>query len=554
MPTEASDISIDGLAAAEDREHMSGLAAITTAPSTAESPVTPDLEAPFDLPETYQPQSSEERIGKPSEAGRRVARNLGALFGGQAITWTFTLIWTLVVPRAIGPTGFGILVSAQSVAGVLGIALGVGARDYLVRETVVAPTDGPRLVGTVVVLRVLLAPLVGLAAVLWARLAHYGHDATIVLYLITAMTVFNWLLDALQAAFQAMERMKYIAYGNVINKVAQSLTGIALVTVGVKVVGIAADMAIIVGLVTLLSWLWLRPYFRIDLRTNVTLIARVTRESLAYWATGLFWMIYFWIDTIMLTLMTRSSVVGWYGASTQLFQTLMFLPVLVQTAWLPRLVAAFGKSRRDLHETARGPVELVLMLSMPIAAGTVVVADALIHAVYGTAFTHAAPVLMVLALCIPPLYLNIVLSSVLVAEKRQATWTMVMGGAVVVNPLINLVLIPITQHRYHNGAIGAAISLVLTELLMAGAGLLLVGRDIFEWRIVKRCALMLVASTGMVAAAQIAQPSGTVTALIAGFTTFGILVLILRIVSPEEVALARSGIARVQARVGRSRR
>ena len=465
-----------------------------------------------------------------------------------------TLIWTLVVPRAIGPTGFGILVSAQSVAGVLGIVLGVGARDYLVRETVVTPSAGPRLVGTVVVARIVLAPVVGLAAIMWARLAHYGHDATIVLYLITAMTVFNWLLDALQAAFQAMERMKYIAYSNVINKVAQSITGIALVAVGFKVIGIAADMAIIVGLVILLSWWWLRPYFRIDLRTNAALIARVTKESLAYWATGLFWMIYFWIDTIMLTLMTRSSVVGWYGASTQLFQTLVFLPALVQTAWLPRLVAAFGKGRRDLHETARAPVELVLMLGAPIAASTVVVADPLIRAVYGPAFAHAVPVLIVLALCIPPLYLNIILSSVLVAEKRQATWTMVMAGAVVVNPLVNLVLIPITEHRYHNGAIGAAVSLVLTEMLMASVGLLLVGRDVFDWRIVKRYGLMLVASTSMVAAALATRPFGTVTSVIVGFTIFGILVLILRIVSPEEVALVRSGIAGMQARITRTRR
>src|SRR5947209_8303755 len=124
-----------------------------------------------------QPQAPEDLTGKSSEAGRVVARNVGALAGGQAITWTFTLIWTLIVPRAIGPYGFGILVSAQSVSGVLGIVLGIGARDYLVRETVVTPTAGPRLVGTVFVLRLGLAPVVVLAAVLWARLAHYGHDA-----------------------------------------------------------------------------------------------------------------------------------------------------------------------------------------------------------------------------------------------------------------------------------------------------------------------------------------------------------------------------------------
>ena len=311
MATTASDLSTDGIATADDSVQKSRLATMTTVPATAEQPVTPHSESPFHVRKICPPQPAEDLIGKPSEAGQRVARNLGALVGGQAITWTFTLIWTLIVPRAIGPVGFGILVSAQSVSGVLGIALGIGARDYLVRETVVTPTGGPRLVGTVFVLRIALAPVVGLAAVVWARLAHYGHDATIVLYLVTAMTVFTWLLDALQAAFQAIERMKYIAYGNVINKAAQSITGIALVVVGFKVVGIAAEMPIIVALVILLSWWWLRPYLRIDVRTNVTLIARVTKESLAYWATGLFWMIYFWIDTIMLTLMTRSSVVGW---------------------------------------------------------------------------------------------------------------------------------------------------------------------------------------------------------------------------------------------------
>jgi O-antigen/teichoic acid export membrane protein len=194
------------------------------------------------------------------------------------------------------------------------------------------------------------------------------------------------------------------------------------------------------------------------------------------------------------------------------------------------------------------------MLSLPITASTMVVAHALIRVVYGTAFAHAVPVLIVLALCIPPIYLNIILSSVLVAEKRQATWTMVMAGAVVVNPLINLVLIPLTEHRYHNGAIGASISLVLTELLMAGVGLLLVGRHVFDRRIVRRCTLMCLASTGMVAVAQMASRFGPEASLSAGFATLAILVFSLRIVTAEEVALARSGIARVQARFMRSRR
>src|ERR1700761_4533241 len=116
-------------------------------------------------PEALRP----ERPIPANQAGDRVARNLGALLGGQAITWTVTLAWTVIVPRALGPAGLGILVSAQSVSGVLGIVLGMGTRNYLVRETVMHPGDGPQLVGTALVLRIAIAPVVGVAAVVWAR-------------------------------------------------------------------------------------------------------------------------------------------------------------------------------------------------------------------------------------------------------------------------------------------------------------------------------------------------------------------------------------------------
>src|SRR5579875_3302804 len=315
------------------------MSTIATSPRESASPA----------PETH------ERPTEANEPGRRVARNLGALLGGQAITWTVTLAWTVVVPRALGPVGLGILVSAQSVSGVLGIVLGMGTRNYLVREAVIDPAEGPKLVGTALVLRLATAPLVGAAAVVWAHLAHDGRQAAIVLYLITAMTVLTLITEPLQAAFQAIERMKYLAYADIINKTAQSL------------IGIAANMAIIAVVVLVLTYWWLRSHFSVDVRTSVARMRHMARQSIAYWAFGLFGMVYFWIDTIMLSLMTRPQVVGWYGITSQLFQTLMFLPVLVQTAWLPRLVAAFTAGPRELSATARTPVVLILAISAPIA-------------------------------------------------------------------------------------------------------------------------------------------------------------------------------------------
>jgi O-antigen/teichoic acid export membrane protein len=248
----------------------------------------------------------------------------------------------------------------------------------------------------------------------------------------------------------------------------------------------------------------------------------------------------------MLTLMTRSKVVGWYGATTSLFISLSFLPSLVGTAWLPRLVASFSHGHRNLVKTARTPIEFIFVISVPVAAGTAMVAGPLIHTIYGPAFGPAVPVMIILAACIPSGYLNIILVQVLVAAKRQAIWSWVMVVAAVINPAMNLILIPLTESRYHNGAIGAAISLLLTEGLMTVVGFVLVGQHVFDRRAIKRCLLATGASAAMLAVAYVARPLGTLESLAAGSATLVLLTVALRIATPDEVALMRSGIARIR--------
>ncbi len=478
--------------------------------------------------------------------GRPLGRNISSLAGAQVITWTMTLLWTLVVPRALGPAGWGLIVSALSVSGVAGIVLGLGTRTYLVREVVVSRAAAPALLGTAVILRLLLAPLFAVSVIAYASLSHSGHEARLVLYLLAASTLLTLLAEPMQAGFQAIERMQYLAYSDVINKSAQGLTGIALVFVGFRATGIAANLAIVAAAIVALNVFWLRRFVRIDLRTNARKLVHMAEQSLAYWAFGVFSLAYLWIDTIMLSLMTRPEVVGWYGAPVRLFQTLMFLPVLLSTAWLPRLVAAFEQRADSVRAAARVPLELVLVLSVPIAAGTAILASPMIHLLYGPAYGSAVPVMVVLGLCIPPMYLNIMLASVLIAEKRQMTWTWVMAGATVVNPPFNLLLIPLTQNRYGNGAIGAAISLLLTELLIVGAGFALVGRDIFGRNEVRRCLLCAAATAAMCGAFFAARPLGVGPALVLAAATFVVLAAALRIATPAEVAFVKARLSRLR--------
>ena len=74
--------------------------------------------------------------------------------------------------------------------------------------------------------------------VLFAAVAGFPKDENLVIYLVTGATAFTLLAEPLQAGFQAIERMQYLAYGDIANKVVQSLAGIALVLIGFRVIAL----------------------------------------------------------------------------------------------------------------------------------------------------------------------------------------------------------------------------------------------------------------------------------------------------------------------------
>jgi O-antigen/teichoic acid export membrane protein len=495
---------------------------------------------------------SSEQVAEPPEApvaaheASRIAKNLFALAGGQLVTWTMTLAWTVVVPRLLGPAGVGLIITAWSVTGLLAILLGFGTKNYLVRAIVVDRASAPGLVATGTVLRLLLVPLFMLVIGIWAHFAHYGHDGTLVLYLAAGATVLTLLAEPMQAAFQAIERMKYLAYSDVINKSVQGLLGIVLAVAGFGAVGFAGCWLVMSGIVLVLDALWLRPYVRLRLRTSAARLIGMAKESVAYWAFGLFFMIYLWIDTAMLSLMTNSTVVGWYGVPTKIFQTMMVVPVLLSTAWLPQLVNVFERSPRELQRAARVPVELAITLGLPIAGAIAVAAGPAIHLVYGPAYDKAVPVMMILGFCIPPMYLNIMLSQVLIAAKRQVLWTWVMAGATIVNPVINYLLIPLAQKRWHNGAIGASIALLITELLIVTVGFVMVGRGVINRRMIQRVFQTALATDAMCGVALALRQFGSLPSLAIGGLTFVGLAIVFRLVTPGEMAFVREQIRRIR--------
>jgi O-antigen/teichoic acid export membrane protein len=471
----------------------------------------------------------------PVPAGSRLLRNVGLLSGSLLVTSTLTAVWTLFVPRLLGPAGMGLIVMAWSASGIFVALGGLGMRTLLVRSISAHPQDAPRLLGTAMLVRAgSILPCLAITTA-YVVLGHFGREQALVLYLATALAVCTLFLEPLLAAFQAIERMEYLAYADVLNKALLAIGGITLVLLGFRAPMLVAWLLAAAALVLSLNLLWIHRYFRIDWRIEPSAVAPLIRASLPYWTYGLFFNIYLWIDSAMLAVISPPRVVGWYGVATKLFGTLMFIPAILNTAWLPRLVSAFTQNPSHLRLVVRAPTEQIMILSLPVSIGAALVAQPLIGLLYGRAYAPAVPVLIILALTVIPTYFNIVTNQILVTINRQMVWTKALAFASVVNPCFNLVLIRIFQDRSGNGAIGAAWSFLLTELLLVGIGVVVIRRYL-HWGSLRRVARSALATAGMAGVVLTVARFGIVPQVVAGGLSFGALALLLRLPTPDELS------------------
>jgi O-antigen/teichoic acid export membrane protein len=480
------------------------------------------------------------------ESRRRFVHGLGVLAGSQLVTWALTLAWTIVVPRVLGPKGIGELTTATSATSILLTIVELGLTVLLVRKIAQDRSRAGELITTALFIQaVLYLPAVGVMGI-FIHSQHFEAEQQIVLWLATAAMLPTIFKLPFQSAFQATENMGRYAATGVITKLLNSFVGIALVVLGFGVIALAALSAAIEAFTLLLNFRWARPHFKLAWQVNASRAAALAVESLPFSANYIIHSTYLWINAVLLAIFTSATVVGWYGVSSRLVTTLYFLPVIVSTALLPRLSASFDGRFASLQARARPVIELILVLGLPIATGAAVVGEPLVELVYGSRFSGSAAVLSILLASVPFCYFNILIWQVLVASSRQLIWTKVMAGALVVNVLLNLVLINYFQARLGNGAIGAAISVVVTEGLMSIAGVFIL-RDLLNRASFLRLGRATVATILMAAAVLAVGPFGLHVQVLAGIIVFSALAIPLRVIRVGEIRDLYSALRRRRA-------
>jgi O-antigen/teichoic acid export membrane protein len=411
--------------------------------------------------------------------GNRIVRNAIALLVGQPVTWALTLAFTVLVPRNVGPDEWGEWVIAMGVGQVATLLFDIGTSTVILKGVSRYPEDSSEAMGIALTVRTLLAPLLVLAIVGFSFVAHYSAHTRLIVAVVAVSVAASYVAAPAVAGLRAFEKMHLSTIVTVLSTVI--LTGGAIVMVkffalGVISIAILSVVAQTLGLA--LQVYWFHKLVPIRLRINHSLVAQLFTEGLPYWITSGFFTMYVWLDGVMLSLMASPHENGWYGVCLQLISVPGFLISAVTTAVFPTLARGVADGGEMSAEVVARSFRLLVVLSLPMAAGMSLISTNLIAVLYGGWFAPAAGAISILALTIPSVYVATLVSTCLVAADRQIQWTWVMASVLGLNLVLNLFAIPFFHTHYGNGAMGAALSLLISDFATGVLGLALLPRSL----------------------------------------------------------------------------
>jgi len=406
------------------------------------------------------------------KALRRVVGNTVISLIGQVITWASTLLLTIAYGRFLGDFKFGELFFALSFVLLVGFPLEFGFNQQLTRDVAQKPELATHYLWNTLLLKGLLWMALYAVMLVFCRQLGYSREQWVLVAICGLTLLSTGMTNAFASLHYAAGRVVFPVVGTILEKGLAALIGFPLLRFGAGV----ESMAFILLGCSLANSIWQGIwFFRLEglhLPLDRDLMRELLRSGLPFLAYGVLGVIYYRIDTVLLSLMTTTEVVGWYGAGYRLFDTLIFLPSLVIGAVMyPVFSKLTLTSERELKVAIEKSLNFLLFCVLPIATGLIVIAPAIIGFLYHRAeFLHTIPVLQALAPGLVFLYINSVVSTILISTRQEKKITIMAAAALVFNLGLNLLLIP----RYQQ--IGAAAVTSLTELLLLGIGLAFIPR------------------------------------------------------------------------------
>jgi O-antigen/teichoic acid export membrane protein len=446
------------------------------------------------------------------DTAKTVGKNILVLFVSQIASMGFGFFYLILSARYLGPELFGLLTFALAFTGIFGLLLDLGLNNLAVREVARDKSRANEYLSNITFIKLIMGVITfGLTVVVVHSLG-YAEETIAIVYLLTLSTVFSAVTASFYVIFQSFEKMEYQSVAGILTSLLMLTGAIILIARGAGVVAFAAVTLISSALVLGYSFfICVRKFKLFNAEANLDFWWPTIRQALPFGLSSVFVTIYFWIDSLMLSLIQGNQAVGFYNAGYRLVFSLLFIPAVFSTAVFPAMSRFYISSRDSLQLMWKEFLRFMLILSIPIAVGTTLLAGRFVALIFGDGYAPSVAVLQVLIWSLVFIFANATFVRLFESANMQIVVTKITGLMVIVNVAINLVLIP--KFSY----VGASFAILITEFIALVILFFLAERGLYVHKKTELANIVL----------KIVSASAMMGLFIAFFQTFNLLLLVM---------------------------
>ena len=389
---------------------------------------------------------------------KQVVKNASWIIGCKIAQSVLGLIVSMLTARYLGPSNFGLINYAASLATFILPVMQLGLSSTVVQEIINAPDSEGEIIGTTIGMSFAsaCACIVGLFS--FVSFVNAGETETIIVCLLYSLQLLFQSIEIIQYWYQAKLKSKYTSLAMVASYTIVSLYKIYLLVSGKSVYWFAVSHSIDFAIISIVL---LFIYSRIGtqkLRFSFKLARKLFSRSKYYVLSGLMVSIFSQTDRVMLKVMMDDAATGFYSAAVQCSTLTNFVFTAILDSGRPLIFDSKKNDEQKYKEHLSSMYAIVIFLSLIQCVIISVFAKYIIRILYGAAYLQASAILRIVVWYTAFAYLGSVRNIWLLAENKQKYLLFINLSGAIANVIMNAILIPIS------GAAGAAIASLITQI------------------------------------------------------------------------------------------
>lgn len=394
----------------------------------------------------------------------QLARNTLMLTAASIGQKLIALLYFALIARTIGDEATGSYFIALAMVTTIGVLDDVGLTAVAIREVAKVPAKAKELIRNVIGIKLITMPVTIFLAIGLTAWRSFDAETTGLVQLAIIVMLLDTISVSMYGVMRGLHKLKYESLGIFVGQTFTTIVGaIALFS------GLTDLRLLVIALIVGSGWNMFFSVFQVvrhlgvgALKPSYTQALPMLRMSFMFFLAAVFVKIYSYVDSFTIEEFLGRGAVGDYAVAYKFTYAFQFLPLAFVGALYPTM-SALAHDPAQLNKTLLKAEWYVAMLAAPIVFGIFALAPEIINFFYGVEYIEAGPVLGVLIFVLLFIFLDFPIGSLLNATGRQAVKTGLMGMAMVINIVGNLIFVP------EYGIMGAAIAALFTFVgLFAG--------------------------------------------------------------------------------------